>query len=138
LPYRPLAPGREPADPARLAAALLSRVRKAGGPAAVPDPEPELDLDWGDGPQPPTEPAETLAVVARRARLLNPFEQRLLANAIDEGEPVEIGYLDAHGQHTRRVIEAMMLDGPGVAAWCRLREDDRMFLLDRIDSVNPA
>jgi hypothetical protein len=149
LSYRTLAPPREPAEPGALAAALLSpepkkrgaKAAKGGAKAAkpprqapVPDPEPELDLDWDFEPEPP----DTLTVVTRCADLLNPFEQRLLAHAIDESHPVEIGYLDASGRHTTRVIEGMMLDGKGIAAWCRLRDDERMFLLDRIDSVAPA
>ena len=37
-----------------------------------------------------------------------------------------------------RVIEVTELLGGAVEAWCRLREDERMFMIDRIQAVAPA
>jgi hypothetical protein len=83
-------------------------------------------------------PASALHHVQAAAPHLGDGEQRLLAAAVDGGLAVTIGYTDAQGSMSQRVIEPIDLDGPMLAAWCHLREDERMFLLDRIGSVTPG
>jgi hypothetical protein len=83
-------------------------------------------------------PVSALYRVQVAAPQLGDGEQRLLADAVDGGVAVTIGYTDAQGGVSRRVIEPLDLDGLMLSAWCRLRDDERMFLLDRIDSVTPA
>ncbi len=82
--------------------------------------------------------ASTQARIARHARQLTERQLRLLAEAIDADGEVRIGYVDSAGQHTRRVIEPLELDGDTVVAFCRLRDEERHFLLERIESVNPV
>jgi hypothetical protein len=124
-PRRPaLVPPTEPADPLALATALLA--------APVPDSSAPRE------PSPDSEPPGTLATVEAYAPQLNPAEQRLLAYAIDAGRAVEIHYTNGQGGRSVRVIEEIELLGGAVEAWCRLREDERMFMLDRIDAVAPA
>ncbi len=109
-----------PADPLALATMLLAAPPRAH--SARPDQD--------DNP--------TRAMVAASARVLNPAEQELLAFAIDGGYPVRIGYINAAGNHSSRVIEPEALEGEALVAWCRLREDGRVFRLSRITSVAPA
>jgi predicted DNA-binding transcriptional regulator YafY len=51
---------------------------------------------------------------------------------------VTIGYTNAQGNHSVRVIDSAELDGHHLVAWCHLRDDERVFSLHRIDSVAPA
>jgi predicted DNA-binding transcriptional regulator YafY len=76
--------------------------------------------------------------LGRYADHLGTAERQLLAGAIDREEPVRIAYVDSGGQLTERVIEQMELDGVSIVAWCRLREDERRFLLRRVAAVSPA
>ncbi|HEY2673295.1 MAG TPA: helicase C-terminal domain-containing protein [Rugosimonospora sp.] len=130
------------ADPAVLAKALL----------AAPDP-PEttltpaaakgrtgnvIALDFGEPGLGEPATGDTLAAIRARAHGLDEDEQRLLAHAIDSRAAVRIAYIDGDGRSTVRVIEEIELAGGAIEAWCRLREDERMFLLDRIEAVAPA
>ncbi|MEH1128506.1 helicase-associated domain-containing protein [Micromonospora sp. CPCC 206061] len=83
-------------------------------------------------------PVSALHHVQVAAPHLGDGEQRLLAAAVDGGIAVTIAYTDAQGSMSQRVIEPLDLDGPMLAAWCHLRDDERMFLLDRIGGVTPA
>src|SRR6266542_1475882 len=108
-------------EPWRLAAALL----------ATPGPEPE------PGPAPPrdSDPQESIGYWAPQ---LTRFQVRLLAHALKHGSPVRIEYTNAQGTSSNRVIEPLDLDGHLLEAWCHLRDDERVFALDRIESVAPA
>jgi hypothetical protein len=83
-------------------------------------------------------PLNPALVIAQEAAHLSQDEVRWLAHAVEEGTPVRISYTDGQGVTTRRVIEPAELNGNVIEAWCRLREDERGFLLERIDSVRPA
>jgi len=113
--------GRGAGDPSKLAATLLA--------TPVPEPEPE--------PAPPrdTDPQESIGYWAPQ---LTRFQVRLLAHALKHGSPVRIEYTNAQGTPSNRVIEPLDLDGHLLEAWCRLRDDERVFALDRIESVAPA
>lgn len=113
---RPAAGGPdEPADdPLALATALL----------AAPDTQPP--------------DAGTRRTLGSWAGQLTSGDRDLLAYAIETGSPVLIHYVDADGRRTERVIEPLVLSGGMLVAWCRLRDDERMFLLDRIAAVAPA
>jgi predicted DNA-binding transcriptional regulator YafY len=76
--------------------------------------------------------------ISRYTSQLTAEQRGVLAAAIDADAPVTIGYLDSGGRHTRRVIDQLELDGDALVAWCHLRNDERRFLLDRIDAVSPA
>lgn len=81
---------------------------------------------------------DAAAELADLAGHLAPGERRLLAHAIETDQPVTIGYTNAQGNHTTRVIDSVELDGTHLIAWCHLRDDERMFSLHRIDAVAPA
>ncbi|HKT00398.1 MAG TPA: hypothetical protein VJT31_12765, partial [Rugosimonospora sp.] len=118
----------------RTAARAAFRAGYPDGPALWDDDE-ELAARAVPAPR---APADTLDAIETHATRLEPEEQQLLAYAIDEHAPVEIHYMDAQGEHSVRVIEDMELAGAAVEAWCRLREDGRLFMLDRIEGVAPA
>jgi hypothetical protein len=95
----------------------------------------------------PAEPAaarpQTVAAPAaglRDLRLLDgrtaerPKEiQQLLELAVDHWMVVEIMYHSQEGTTTTREIEPLEVGRFGVDAWCRLRNDERHFLLARIE-----
>ena len=64
-----------------------------------------------------------------------------VVQAIENHAPISIHYLDVGGRETVREIEPHQVvlgpNGSYVAGWCRLREDERWFRLDRIHSVEP-
>ena len=127
-------------DPDELATFLLSAPLPGGGRATPPEPahadeffqraQRRAALHVVSQP--------TLEVLNVRAPQLDPDERRLLADAIDDQRPVRIDYVDGEGKFSSRVIEEIELSGTVIEAWCRLREDERMFMLDRIDAVSPA
>lgn len=69
---------------------------------------------------------------------LDGAQARLLAHAIEHRAPVCIEYVSGSGGRTERVIEPIQLVFDALQAWCRLRDDERIFRLDRILSVSPA
>lgn len=64
-----------------------------------------------------------------------------IVQAVEDATPVLIDYLDAGGCPTVRELEPHhVVLGPNgcyVTGWCRLRQDDRVFRIDRISSVRP-
>ena len=98
----------------------------------VPDtdtPEPEPDVD----------PAAAVAAEVRRhTPHLDQRQRDLLVYAIVVGGPVTIDYRTAGGDFSSRVVEPLELDGKRMVAWCRLREDERVFGLNRIERVRPG
>lgn len=66
------------------------------------------------------------------------MERRQLAYAIENGLPVVITYRSATGGRTTRMISDLELAGDLINAWCHLRDDQRVFNLTRISSVDPA
>jgi len=80
----------------------------------------------------------TVHQVRRYSTELPPVEVVMLAEAVDRGRPVTIDYVDSGGNATRRTVEPLEFDPPLLVAWCRMRDDERHFLLDRIVAVSPA
>ncbi|HEU5108582.1 MAG TPA: WYL domain-containing protein, partial [Micromonosporaceae bacterium] len=95
-----------------------------------------LGVDAPAGPV-PAQPgvADVAGVVDVYAGQLDDRERRLLTDAIRLGSPVTIDYLDAGGYASTRVIEPLELDRHLLTAWCHLRSDERVFALDRIETV---
>ena len=131
-------------DRANETAARLELTRNLGVPAVEPSPPPPPAIEYGEPTvdmtgvaTPPPVPSHlaTLRTVHAHAPQLSPAEQRLLAAAIDAERPVWIQYSSLDGQQTRRIIEPTDLDGNIITAWCRLRDDERNFALNRIRGV---
>jgi predicted DNA-binding transcriptional regulator YafY len=81
---------------------------------------------------------EAAAYIVRFATQLSHDEQVLLLASIDDGTPLKISYTNAGGESSVRVIEPLGLDNHRLVAWCTLRDEERMFSLDRIHAVSPA
>jgi hypothetical protein len=58
-----------------------------------------------------------------------------LSQAVREGRQVWLGYVDAQGRPTSRVVEPKTIDGGYVTAYDHLRQEDRTFSLHRITGV---
>jgi hypothetical protein len=98
---------------------------------AEPDPEPD--------PEPAGDPAAAVAAgIRRHTPQLDQRQRDLLVYAIVVGGPVTIDYRTAGGDFSSRVVEPLELDGKRMVAWCRLREDERVFGLNRIERVRPG
>ncbi len=77
-----------------------------------------------------------------------PLEEKvaLINKAIEKGEKIEIVYLKAKDEKSRRVIEPIYVGDheyggktfPGLTARCCLRNDMRVFRIDRILEINQA
>jgi predicted DNA-binding transcriptional regulator YafY len=58
-----------------------------------------------------------------------------LHQAAREGRQVWLGYVDAQGRPTSRVVEPRTVEGGYVTAFDHLRQEDRTFSLHRITGV---
>ncbi|GIF66110.1 DNA-binding protein [Asanoa ishikariensis] len=129
-----------------LAERLLDRPARprlvAAGSSDGGGPPTERPMLWlvPDNVEPdPGEPAEVVAAEVRRhTPQLDARQRDLLVYAIVVGGPVTIDYRAAGGDFSSRVVEPLELDGNRMVAWCRLREDERVFGLNRIEQVRPA
>jgi predicted DNA-binding transcriptional regulator YafY len=81
--------------------------------------------------------------LAARVHILSPASPppmpRKIADALDAGRVLRIGYADREGAVTQREIEPLVYVGKPdhwyLVAWCRLREQVRVFRTDRITAV---
>jgi predicted DNA-binding transcriptional regulator YafY len=64
-----------------------------------------------------------------------------VVRAVDGATPIRIDYLDVGAQPTTREVEPHHVvlgpHGSYLTGWCRLRQDERVFRIDRISSVEP-
>jgi hypothetical protein len=125
-------------DPAELAEFLLAAPSARIAPPKQPQPADPVPAMMGHERALHLVRRPTLEVIDARAPQLDPRQRQLLADAIDEQLPVRIDYVDGDGRFSTRVIEEIELSGAVIEAWCQLRDDDRMFLLDRIGAVSEA
>jgi hypothetical protein len=140
------------ADPHAFATALLFAPvqttvlgQRPRGQAANPD-QLELALpDWDPDEIDENDPMDDLDGLGVAAKIIVQFapqlsqqEQVMLLASIDDGAPVKISYTNTQGQSSVRVVEPLGLDRNRLAAWCYLRDEERMFTLDRIYAVAPA
>ncbi|MGP4027497.1 helicase C-terminal domain-containing protein [Actinomadura sp. 3N407] len=132
---------RAPARPSHRPARPSRRGRRPAGKHEASRPRTPIDLaDRLHGTSPDL-PAETDGVGAGMADLaphLSVSERRMLVHAVRTGTAVGIDYVNAEGNPTTRVIEKIRLDAPFLTAWCRLRDDERVFRIGRVQAVTPA
>lgn len=69
---------------------------------------------------------------------LSAAEKALLTKAMEAESPVEIMYVDQNDRRSRRVITPYGHAGDLLEAWCHMRDDERHFLISRIEQVLPA
>jgi hypothetical protein len=85
-----------------------------------------------------TEPSEVRATIDAFGQHLDPVERRQLAFAIENQAPVTITYTSSTGGTTARTISDIELVNGLMYAWCHLREDERVFSVDRVQTVRPV
>ncbi|MEN3268831.1 helicase-associated domain-containing protein [Pseudonocardia sp.] len=89
----------------------------------------------------PTEAApvsETHQELTALAPHLDAAEIALLADALEHGRDVRIGYRNKDGNRTVREIRPQELYGRWISSWCHLRSGEREFSVAGIESVSPA
>ena len=84
------------------------------------------------------EPTEVEAVIDAFGPQLDPIERRQLAFAVEQQLPVTITYQSSTGGVTTRMISDIEMVNGLMYAWCHLREDDRVFAIDRVKAVTPV
>jgi len=57
---------------------------------------------------------------------------------MEERTSLEIEYRDKHGSGTKRVIDPLLCHGNLLIAHCHLRNEQRTFRLDRIQTAEPV
>lgn len=124
--------------PSRRAPEGRRRVAASPAPVAPVDPGRLAARLSGTSTAEPSPGSKSEQLVMDSAPLLGAAQARLLAHAIDHGTPVSIDYVNGTGGHSQRVIEPMDVFFDSLSAWCRLRQAERMFRLDRIRAVSPA
>jgi len=129
------APGRtrRSRPPGPPPAALLSAGQLA---SVLCRPVPALDRGMATQLEPGPGPVST--AVSAQASQLTPGEVAILADAIERRHPVRIDYVSGSDRMTSRVVDPIELEQDLLIAWCRLRDDERTFLLGRIAAVRPV
>ena len=61
-----------------------------------------------------------------------------VASALEERTSLEIEYRDKHGSGTKRGIDPLLCHGNLLIAHCHLRNEQRTFRLDRIQTAEPV
>ena len=62
--------------------------------------------------------------------------RKLLQKAFDEKRKVKIIYYSPHSdEHTTRIIDIYQIYINSIIAYCHLREDERIFAIERINSI---
>jgi hypothetical protein len=84
------------------------------------------------------EPSETESIIEAFGTQLDPVEQRQLAYAAEHQLPVRITYQSSTGGVTTRTISDIELVAGLMYAWCHLRDDERVFAVDRVQAVLPV
>jgi predicted DNA-binding transcriptional regulator YafY len=100
--------------------------------AAMPEAAVRKARELADGVrllvQPASEPDQAVAAEVWRA--------------VYEGRRLELAYTDVGGEQTVREVDPHHVvlgpHGQYLTAWCHLREEDRVFRMDRITSARPA
>ena len=131
-------------DPAKVVAALRSQPARSVT-LHPPQPDPSYDAFLAEVTAEAArmrgehvESRSDLALLMRRAPQLAGSEIALLLEALTQGDPIEIDYVDVRGRPTTRVLDELTDDGKLFVAWCRLRDDERAFDPAGILAVRPA
>jgi hypothetical protein len=128
------------ASPRPAAASSGRRPAGAGGPTPRRRLAPD-DLARRLRADPDGDAARDSAVAEELAELnrhLDDAELALLADAVEHGRDVVIGYRDAGGTRTVRRIQPKAVYGRWLDSWCHLRDAQRDFAVANIESVSPA
>lgn len=112
-------------DAAESARDLASRLL-SGNPDSNPRPGEVNDI------------ADVERRIAHANRRLSPAEVHELADAETRVRPVVIRYRSQSGRESVRMVSQLNLVGDNLFAFCHLRDEERVFRLDRIIEVAPT
>jgi hypothetical protein len=84
------------------------------------------------------EVSDVEAMIDAFGQHLDVVERRQLAFAADHHVPVTITYTSSTGGTTTRTISDIEMVNGLMYAWCHLREDERVFSVDRVRAVRPV
>ena len=76
--------------------------------------------------------------VRRLADHLSEDDVRVLAHAVEHGDPVHICCTDARGRHVDQTVSDLVLVGTQLIGWCHRSKTQRTFALDDIGAVAVA
>jgi hypothetical protein len=82
--------------------------------------------------------ADTVDKVRRLADHLSDDDVRVLAHAVEHGDPVQICCTDARGRHVDETVSDLVLVGTQLVGWCHRSNRQRSFVLDDIGAVAVA
>ena len=80
----------------------------------------------------------TAEKVRRLADHLCEDDVRVLAHAVENGDPVQICCTDARGHHVDQTVSDLVLVGTQLVGWCHRSKTQRTFALDDIGAVAVA
>jgi XPB/Ssl2-like helicase family protein/WYL domain-containing protein len=116
----PPTPVVEPTGPAGDLLVAAVRMLRAGDRASTAPRRPVVNVEPTSAVMPQTSSANTLLA---------------LQEAAQNGTPLWIGYVNAQGQATQRVVEPLTVDGGYLRAFDHLRDEVRTFAIHRITGV---
>ena len=117
-------------------------------PQRTKQPAPQYQ-HWREPPAPTDEQLESLISRMRSADRTGALYSHgdvqpagdtmaVLRDAVDHRKPLWIGYVDADGGTTHRMIEPVAMSSGAIVAYDRLRGAVRTFVLHRITGVRPV
>ncbi|SFT37403.1 WYL domain-containing protein [Geodermatophilus amargosae] len=121
-PARPRAAGRRPGAPPSPAGRPLTEAEAAATVREIRAGDAALAAR-------PATPVRQVPGVTTAGTL------ELLSRAIREGIPVWLGYVDAQGSGSQRVVQPVSLAGGFLQGWDERRQENRTFAVHRITSV---
>jgi len=86
----------------------------------------------------PKRPSKKTGTARKRSMPKGPSRRKVLQKAIAEGTTLLIVYRNAQGQSSTRNISPIAINDFHVKAHCHLRNEERKFRIDRIESIRPA
>ena len=106
-------------------------------------------MHWREPPLPSQEQLESLISRMRSADrtgslyshndgVLAGDTMAVLKDAVDHRKPLWVGYVDAEGVTSHRMIEPVAMSGGALVAYDRLRGAVRTFVLHRITGIRPV
>jgi len=119
------------AEPDARRTAVRPRPTRPGEPAALPDEQAKLAVGA-------LRAGDLAAQAARKAPVTvshTPDTLALLQQAAREGRQVWLGYVDAQGHRTQRVVEPLRVERGYVVARDHLRQEERTFSVHRITGI---
>ncbi len=124
-PRRP--PSRRWSPPQQVSAAdLVARLRAGTGPAAAASMPGHVTFALDAGTDQPGL-ADALLALHRQLTHLPPGQARRLLQAVADGDPVEVDYLDDRGRPATSILDDVTVEDGMLLAYCSVQDDEQVF-----------